>query len=424
MTTWKDAPSTVMKMYGVIDMKFNLSKIVELYSLHNVGVRYILISEIPAGLALYLFNSFLPLYIKEFEARMVVVSIFFSLQGVFNMGFAAVSGWQVDKYNRAILQSFFTFLFSAGVLVMIAQYGNPYLVIGGLIIVSLSINIIRTARYSLIVDFVPSDKRSSFFGLLNGVGNVFSIAGGLIGGYLLLKANFTILFLLIAFLILLAGVIRIFIKDPHYSRRSESSFTFFTDFKAAYKTILGNRILTLLIAGDIFIALGFSTTFNFYGIYFKDILHFDYSRVGLLISIFYAGIAVASFAGSILSDKIGHERALFYSVFVNAWFILGFIYARTFLAVGIIYFVLGMTGGVYAPNFFTILGDYSPEQHRGKIYSIQSIHDSIFLIIAPPLGGFLWDTVTPISAWYIDLTCTIAAGCFFLLLLHGRNRHE
>ncbi|KYK32693.1 MAG: MFS transporter [Theionarchaea archaeon] len=406
-------------------MKLNPSRIADIYSLHNLCVRYILISEIPAGLALYLFSSFLPLYIKEFEARMVVVSIFFSLQGVFNMGFAAVSGWQVDKYNRAILQSVFTFLFSAGVLVMIAQYGNPYLVVGGLVIVSLSVNIIRTARYSLIVDFVPSDKRSSFFGLLNGVGNVFSIAGGLIGGYLLLKADFTILFLLIALLIFLAGVIRIFIKDPHYSR-SESSFTFFTDFKAAYKAILDNRILTLLIAGDIFIALGFSTTFNFYGIYFKDVLHFDYSKVGLLISIFYAGIAVASFAGSILSDKIGHERALFYSVFVNAWFILGFIYARNFLAVAIIYFVLGMTGGVYAPNFFTILGDYSPEQHRGKIYSIQSIHDSIFLIIAPPLGGFLWDTVTPISAWYIDLTCTVAAGgVFFLLLLHGRrSRHE
>ena len=402
------------------------AKYKEIYSLHNPYVRLILLSEIPAGLAVYLFSSFLPLYIKEFEARMLIVSVFFSVQGFSNMIFAAVSGWQVDRYNRAVLLNMFTFLFSAGALVIIALYGNPFLVIAGLIIISLSVNVIRTARYSLIVDFVPSEKRSSFFGLLNGVGNIFSIAGGVIGGYLLLRAGFTVLFVLIAVLVFTAGVIRVFIKDPKYPRDfPEPTLSFFSGFKKAYKEIFGNRVLFLLIAGDIFIALGFSTTFNFYGIYFKDVLHFDYSQVGLLISIFYVGIAVASFAGSILSDRIGHERALFWSVFINAWFITAFIFARRFIAIGVIYFVLGMTGGIYAPNFFTILGDYSAEEHRGKIYSIQSIHDSIFLVIAPPLGGFLWDTVAPISAWYIDLSCTVVAACIFLiLLLHVERRYH
>ena len=393
-----------------------LSKFIDIYSLHNMSVRFILFSEIPAGLAVYLFSSFLPLYIKEFEARMVLVSIFFSLQGIFNMVFAALAGWQTDRYNRSLLQIVFTFSFSAGVLVVIAHYGSPLFVVAGLIIVSLSINIIRTARYSLIVDLVPSEKRSSFFGLLNGVGNIFSIAGGIIGGYLLLKADFTMLFVLIALLVFTAGILRLFIRDPRSKNHPEKNINFFSGFKSAYKAIFNNRILTFLIAGDIFIALGFSTTFNFYGIYFKDILHFDYYQVGFLISIFYSGIAAASFAGSILSDRIGHEKALAWSVIINGIFILGFIFARSIFVIGAIYFVLGMTGGIYAPNFFTILGDYSPEEHRGKIYSIQSMHDSIFLIVAPPLGGFLWDTIAPISAWYIDLACTIVAGCIFLVL--------
>ena len=91
----------------------------------------------------------------------------------------------------------------------------------------------------------------------------------------------------------------------------------------------------------------------------------------------------------------------------------------------LIYFVLGMTGGVYAPNFFAILGDFSPEEHRGKIYSIQSINDNIFLIIAPLVGGFLWDTISPISAWYLDLASTIIAGLIFLgLLLSVRKMRE
>lgn len=397
----------------------SLSKYKELYSLHNVNVQAIVLSEIPAGLAAYLFSSFLPLYIKEFEARMVIVSVFFSLQGIFNIVFAALSGWQVDQHNRAVLQSVFTFLFSAGVFIIIAQYKNPYLVVGGLIVISLSVNIIRTARYSLIVDFVPSEKRSSFFGLLNGVGNIFSIAGGVIGGYLLLRAGFTFLFLLIAVLILAAALLRLPIKDPTYPKApgEQSSLSFFSGFKDAYNVIFTNRVLTFLIAGDLCIALGFSTTFNFYGIYFNEVLHFDYSQVGLLISIFYVGIAGASFAGSIISDRIGHEKALFWSVFINAFFIFWFIHAKTFAVTGFIYFVLGMTGGIYAPNFFTILGDYSPQEHRGKIYSIQSIHDSVFLIVAPPLGGLLWDMVSPVSAWYIDLGSTIAAALVFLGLL-------
>lgn len=402
---------------------FSPSKYKEIYSLHNPYVRFIVFSEIPAGLAVYLFSSFLPLYIKEFEARMVIVSVFFSLQGIFNMGFAAVSGWQVDRYNRALLFSVFTFLFSGGVLIMIAQYGNPFLVVAGLIIVSLSINIIRTARYSLIVDFVPTERRSSLFGLINGVGNVFSMAGGVIGGYLLLKTGFTQLFVLISVLIVAAGGVRFFVKDPKYPKEpKDMKINFFSEFKAAYRAILSNRVLTFLICGDIFIALGFSTTFNFYGIYFKEVLSFDYALVGLLISVFYSGIAVASFIGSIVSDRIGHEKALAWSVLINACFIVAFIHARSFLYIGVIYFVLGMTGGVYAPNFFTILGDYSPEAHRGKIYSIQSIHDSIFLIAAPPIGGLLWDRVYPLAAWYVDLGCTIAAGCVFLgLLLHAKK---
>jgi DHA1 family multidrug resistance protein-like MFS transporter len=385
-------------------------------------VRFIVLSAVPAGLASYLLSSFLPLYIKEFEARMVIVSLFFSLQGIFNMIFSAVAGWQVDKHDRAVLQSVFTFLFAGGVIIISVAYGNPYILVAGLVIVSLSSNIIKTARYSLIVDFIPSEKRSSLFGFLNGVGNVFSVAGGIIGGYLLLKADFTVLFFLIAGLVVVSGVLRVCIKDPRHKKESspnasEPIFKFFSDFKNAYHAVFSHRILTLLIVGDIFIALAFSTTFNFYGIYFKDVLHFKYDAVGLLISVFYIGIATASFAGSVLSDKIGHRKALTGSVLVNACFIFAFIQARTFFQVSIIYFVLGMTGGVYAPNFFTILGDYSPEEHRGKIYSIQSINDSIFLIVAPVLGGLLWDTISPLSAWYVDLAGTIVAGSIFLGLL-------
>lgn len=398
----------------------SMSKYAEIYTFHNPYVRFLLYSEVPAGLATYLFSSFLPLYIKEFEARMVMVSVFFSLQGIFSMVFAALSGWQVDKYNRALSQVVFTFLFSAGVLVIILQYGNPFLLVGGLLIISLSTNIVRTARYSLIIDFVPTERRSSFFGLLNGVGNIFSITGGVIGGYLLLKAGFTSLFVVISLLTLTAAVLRIPIKDPRYLRE-RAPFDFFTGFKAAYQAIFRNRVLTLLIAGDVFIALGFSTTFNFYGIYFKEILSFDYSKVGLLISIFYAGIAVASFAGSIISDKIGHEKALASSVLINGVFIFAFIHQKSFSGISVIYFILGMTGGIYAPNFFTILGDHSPEEHRGKIYSIQSINDSIFLIVAPPIGGFLWDTVYPVSAWYVDLSCTVIAGLIFVGLIYVKR---
>jgi MFS family permease len=376
------------------------------------------LSAVPAGLASYLFSSFLPLYIKEFEARMLVVSLFFSLQGIFNMVFAAVAGWQTDKHNRAMLHSVFTFLFSAGVLLVVVQYGNPFFLVGGLVIVSLSSNIIRTARYSLLVDFVPTEKRSSIFGLLNGVGNIFSVAGGIIGGILLLKANFVVLFLLIAALILVSGVIRLVIKDPKHQRsENPAPITFFSDFKKAYKAVFTHKGLTFLILGDIFIALAYSTTINFYGIYFKDVLGFDYDKVGFLISLFFVGIAVASFAGSVLSDKIGHEKALTGSVLINICFIFAFIYAKSFVTIGIIYFVLGMTGGIYAPNFFAILGDFSPEEHRGKIYSIQSINDSIFLIVAPIIGGILWDALFPLAAWYIDLVCTGVAGVIFVGLL-------
>lgn len=414
------------------------SKFAEVYTLQSMNVRFLVMSSIPAGLASYLFLSFLPLYIKEFEARMIIVSMFFSLQGILNIFFAAVSGWQVDKHNRASLFTFATFLFGGGVIVIIAKYGNPYILVAGLVIISLCSNIIGTSRYSLIVDFVPSERRSSIFGLLNGVGNIFSIAGGVIGGYLLLRANFTLLFLLIAGLVITAGILRLPIRDPKYPRSrtdqpssgpgsnpKDSIFTFFSDFKAAYKAVFVHKVLMFLIAGDIFIALAFSTTSNFYGIYFRDVLNLDYSRVGVLISSFYMGIAVASFAGSVLSDRIGHERALTWSVLINACFIFAFIQARSFGHVLIIYFALGMTGGIYAPNFFTILGDFSPEEHRGKIYSIQSINDNIFLIIAPLIGGLLWDTISPISAWYLDLTGTIIAGLIFVgLLLSVRKMRE
>ncbi len=406
-----------------------LRRLSDVYTFHNVNVRFLVLSSVPAGLGSYLFSSFLPLYIKGFEARMIIVSVFFSLQGIFNMFFAALSGWQVDRYNRATLFTLFTFIFSVGVLVIIARYGDPLLLVAGLLIISLSANIIGTARYSLIVDFVPSERRSSLFGLLNGMGNIFSVAGGVVGGYLLLKANFTLLFLLIASLTFLTGVLRLPIRDPKYPKRVEprevasergtgsSVSGFFLDFKAAYKVVVTHNVLMFLIAGDIFIALAFSTTFNFYGIYFKDVLGFDYSRVGLLISAFYVGIGVASFIGSVLSDRIGHEKALTWSVLINAVFIYAFIISRGFMEILAIYFILGMTGGIYAPNFFTILGDFSPEEHRGKIYSIQSINDNIFLIIAPLVGGFLWDTVAPVSAWYVDFTCTTIAGAIFIGLL-------
>jgi MFS family permease len=133
---------------------------------------------------------------------------------------------------------------------------------------------------------------------------------------------------------------------------------------------------------------------------------------------------VFSFPMGKLADVIGRKRAIYLLTPVSLVSMFMLIYARSSIELIVSSFLLGTV--MLIPVFqMAMTTEMVPPQLLGTWLSVLAIFDGVVgLVIAPALGGLIWDVISPVHVISLMIGITIAAVPLFLLIPETLRKQE
>jgi MFS family permease len=140
-------------------------------------------------------------------------------------------------------------------------------------------------------------------------------------------------------------------------------------------------------------------------------------QIGILRSVFFLAMMLATPPAGWLSDRVGEHRAITLGFLVSGVGLFVFILARGiygFAAAGIL---TGLGYGLINPAYSSLTSKAVPEKNRGLAYGFFNTSISLLSLPAPWLGAKLWESLGPRIPFLVTaIAMLISAGFAYFKL--------
>lgn len=269
--------------------------------------------------------------------------------------------------------------------------------LAGFAMLGIGNTIVQVSANPLLVDVVPSNRRSSFLSFSQFVKSIGSmIAAPLAGWFALQFGDWKLLFLVYGIVSLLT-VIWLYFTKIEETQNSEKRATFTSSFR-----LLSHGYITMMVLG-IFLVVGIDVGINAFSGQFllaKFGSAQTFAESGR--SVYFFGKMLGTFGGAILLSKLSARKFFLWSTIIGLASILSLIFAPAdTIAIGLI-FVIGL--GV--ANIFPIIFSLTVEKYPLRTNEISG------LMIMAVCGG----AVLPLlMGWISDMTGNVTTAMMVLV---------
>jgi fucose permease len=257
--------------------------------------------------------------------------------------------------------------------------------------------IVQVSANPLLVDVVPSARRSSFLSFSQFVKSVGSMIAAPLAGWLALRFGDWKLLFLVFGVVSLLSVIWLYFTKMEETQSTQKRATFASSFK-----LLSIGYISMMVLG-IFLVVGIDVGINAFSGQFllaKFSLAQTFAESGR--SVYFFGKMLGTFGGAILLAKLSTRKFFLWSTILGLISILALIFAPADTIAITLIFVIGL--GV--ANIFPIIYSLTVEKYPLRTNEISG------LMIMAVSGG----AVLPLlMGWISDLTGNVAAAMMVLV---------
>lgn len=133
--------------------------------------------------------------------------------------------------------------------------------------------------------------------------------------------------------------------------------------------------------------------------------------ITLMLVLFNVTYAVVAAPAGILSDRLGRRRVIALGWLIYAVVYLGFALSNSVWLIWVLFAGYGIYYGIVEGVAKAFVADLVPAERRGTAYGYYQGVVGLTLLPASVLAGWLWDTVSPATPFYLG------AGLAFLAML-------
>ena len=265
--------------------------------------------------------------------------------------------------------------------------------------------IVQVSANPLLVDVVPSNRRSSFLSLSQFVKAVGSMLAAPLAGWLAAQyGDWKILFIVFGLVSILTVVWLAFTRIEE-TKNTEQRATFASSFK-----LLGNRFVAVMVI-CIFLVVGIDVGVNAVsGQLLLGKFGSEQTLAESASSLYLFGNMLGTFRGAILLAKLSSRKFFIWSSALGLLSIVGLIFAPTELIALIIIFMIGLGVANIFPLVFSLTVEPYPER-ANEISGLMIMAVSGGAVL-PPLMGWIAD-ITTVTGSIMVLVISI---CFILLV--------
>src|SRR5687767_13948885 len=143
------------------------------------------------------------------------------------------------------------------------------------------------------------------------------------------------------------------------------------------------------------------------------------TQAGFAMSMYGAGHIVASMLGGHLADRIGRRHTIALSMLGSAATMMALSQARSFPAIVVCAFFVGLAGELYRPAASALLGDLVTPEQRVAAFGMYRFAINLGFALGPATAGFLADR-SFFGLFAVDAATSLAYGVVALFALpHG-----
>lgn len=389
----------------------------------NNLLKTFMIAMVLANTAGEMYHTLLPLYLKELNASVVQIGLFFTISRIFPLALQILGGWISDTLGRLRSIAIGSI---AGVLSYVGVIFAPtwQWVLVGEGFGAITGSLVAPSFGAFIAEQSSEENRARVFGITDTIFMLVVVIGPPLGGWLANRYGFRTMLTVAAGLYTTAAVIRVGMAR-FAAQRHEASPEKLTlqNLKLKLGTmtgiILAGGVITWLLITDGIRDIASSMSFTLMPLYLEEIGGLNLQQIGWLNAVFGVFMMLTTIPAGWLADKKGERVAIVSGFGLTFIALILFLRLSGFWGYAAAWALFGISGGLMSPAYNSLISKAVPENLRGTAFGLLQSSLGIFSLPAPAIGAQLWDRVSPafpfkLTAW-ISLLTIIPAWLKFKL---------
>ena len=352
-----------------------------------------------ANIAGSMYGSLLPLYLKELDASVVQVGLFFTLSRIVPLVLQVLGGWISDTLGRlrSIAMGSIAGVVSYFALIL-APTWQWILMAEGLGAVTRSL--IGPSFSAFIAEQSDEENRARVFGVTESIFMLVVIIGPPLGGWVADTYGFKIMFVTAGLIYTVAAVIRIgMARVAAQGEEANPEKLSLINLKGKLSAIMGlllaGGVLTWLVITDGVQDIAYTMAFTLESLYLEEVGGLNMKQIGLLSSIFGIFNMITTIPAGKLADEKGERVAIVGGFLLNFVAMVIFLNVNTFWGYAAVWAVFGVGVGMMSPAYQSLTSKVVPEHLRGTAFGLLRSSLGIFSLPAPAIGAQLWERYSP-----------------------------
>ncbi|MEM2262690.1 MAG: MFS transporter [Candidatus Bathyarchaeia archaeon] len=363
-------------------------------------MKLIFVSNLVGAFGDGLYAYLLPYYIAEaLGATSVEVGILYALASLTATITLLIAGVLADRYDRKkiMVAGWIAWL---PVPLIFASARNWVQMIPGMLLWGFWLGGPTSTAY--IVTAADKSRLTLTFTTISSAWSLGYIFSPAFGGYLAGKLGMQTVFLISFALYALATVVLMFISSQHAKQLEQKRLG---DYPSSLQLLRTKRLaaISAFFAATMFVLMMFRP---FLPKFLADMHGYGDFEIGLLGSIAFAGSAVLGIALGKFGDMYGQKFALTVAMALCSFSMTVMLLTGNLCLLAFAFFLIGASYATWS-IMSAIVGSLAPEPIRARWVSIPQTISMFASILAPYVGGMLYD-ISPAILFTVTITMTIA----------------
>jgi MFS family permease len=359
-----------------------------------------------------MYDSLMPLYLKDLKASIPQIGLFFTLAQIVPLLLQILGGWVSDTLGRLRAIAIGSVFGVLGFIPLILADTWQWLLLA-VAVGAVARSLVGPSFDAFIAEHSSEENRGKVFGISQAIFMIVTVVGPPLGGWLAGSYGFKLMLTVAGSFYFLAMLMRLSMaREAAKSQTTKAEKLTFdglkTNLRTMFALVFSGGLITWMLITDGLRDTSFQLSGNLFPVYMSDFGGLSLQQIGWVTSVFGIFMMLTTIPGGWLSDKAGERVgiALGMVLMSSALFTLVNIPAGNqyqwmyYLGWGL----AGMGAGVSGPAYQSLISKAVPQKNRGMAFGLFSTSLGVISLPAPWIGAQLWDRVGPTFPFTVTAT--------------------
>ncbi|MGB2954990.1 MAG: MFS transporter [Anaerolineales bacterium] len=362
-------------------------------------MRWFMFAMVLANVASAMYPMLMPIYLTELGASITQVGLIFTLTSVVVLILQIFGGWVSDSIGRlrsiAIGSVGGIFGFVAVLLAPTWQW-----MLAALCVLQFPYALVGPSFGAFIAENSTTENRGKVYGITDTIFQITGVIGPPVGGLLVGRYGFKMMFLVSGSLYALAAILRIWMASTvrtttEANPRKLSTSSLKTSVKTMFGMILGGGVLTWIFVTDGVRDTAFRLSGELQPLYLEQVAGISVEQIGILGSIFSIAMMFTPILSGKMVDKYGERVPISLGFLLVFFAFMIFLQVGNFVGFAITWIVFGIGVGLLSPAYQSLISKVVPQKMLGTFSGLFRSSLGLISLPAPYIGARLWETFSP-----------------------------